>query len=209
MKTSKPFSTISYNTDKFLTQTLTALEKRRAISFWCWIEHFPEDENEKMHKHLYIVPNGQIDTDTVKKELEELDKTNPLGKPLGCIMMKPSKFDDWYLYSIHDVAYLASKGQARKYHYRECDMHPSCVDALHELVCTIDFSKYRKTQDFVEAVLRGVPFFEMVRKGQIPAPQFLQWRALYDCIYEGMCERNGREGHNDYEVNQETGEVLD
>lgn len=208
MRTSRPFATISYNTENFLNQKLGELEKRRAISFWCWIEHYPEDDELKRHKHVYIIPNGQIDTDMVRKELEEIDLTNPLGKPLGCMLMRPSKFDDWYLYGIHDTAYLATKAQARKHHYQESDMHSSCQDSLHELVCTIDFSKFRKTQDFVDNIMRGVPFYDMVRQGQVPAPQFIQWKQLYDFIYQGMTERAERETHTP-NVNQETGEILD
>ena len=125
MRTQRSFSTISYNTDTFLNQKLGELEKRRAISFWCWIDHYPEDDELKRHKHVFIIPNGQIDTDTVRKELEEIDLKDPLGKPLGCMLMRPSKFDDWYLYGIHDTAYLASKGQTRKHHYQESDIHPN------------------------------------------------------------------------------------
>ena len=164
MRTQRPFSTISYNTDKFLNQKLEELEKRRAISFWCWIDHYAEDDELKRHKHLFIIPNGQIDTDMVKKELEEIDLTNPLGKPLGCQLMRSSKFDDWYLYGIHDTAYLATKGQSRKHHYQESDMHPSCRDSLHELVCTIDFSKYRKTQDFVDHIIERNTAYDTVNK---------------------------------------------
>ena len=102
MRTQRPFSTISYNTDKFLDQKLTDLEKRRAISFWCWIDHYAEDDELKRHKHLFIIPNGQVDTDMIKKELEEIDLSNPLGKPLlakyavSCIPYRyqSSNFDD-------------------------------------------------------------------------------------------------------------------
>ena len=176
MKTSKPFSTISYNTDDFLKQHLDDLLKRDVISFYSWIEHLPEDDEKKAHKHLYIVPNGQQETNGIRKLLEELDLSNPLNPPLGCLDCRPSKFDDWYLYSCHDTAYLASKGQSRKYHYQEENFVTSSVEALHERIMTIDRAKYHKTQDFVNAVMQGIPFFDLVRTGQVPAPQFMQWQ---------------------------------
>lgn len=228
MKTSRPFATISYNTDKFLRQVLDDLSRRDAISFYCWIEHFPEEDEKKKHKHLYIVPNGQIETNAIRKLLEEIDweklKDSSMSQAdlsaledqdkrqyiLGCLDFRPSKFDDWYLYGIHDTSYLASKGQARKFHYQEKDIVSSNEDSLHERICTIDFSKYRKTQDFVNAVMSGVSFYEMVAKGQIPAPQFMQWKNLYDFIYCHRVARDGRETHTPaLEVDPETGEVLE
>lgn len=210
MKTSRPFSTISYNTDKYLKQKLDDLVNREIITFYAWIEHFPEEDEKKAHKHLYIVPDGQIDTNAVRKVLEEVDLKNPTNGLLKCLDVHPSKFDDWYLYGIHDTAYLASKGQTRKYHYREQDVKSSNEESLHEKVCTIDFSKYRKTQDFVDSVLSGIDFYDMVRKGQIPAPQFMQWKNLYDFIKQGQAIRDGRETHSprEYEVDPETGEIL-
>ena len=65
MKTSKPFSTISYNTADFLSVKLNDLVNRRKIAFWAYVEHLPEEDEKKAHKHLYIVPNGQINTDEV------------------------------------------------------------------------------------------------------------------------------------------------
>lgn len=211
MKTSRPFSTISYNTDKFLTLKLDDLVKREIISFYAWIEHYPEEDEKKVHKHLYIVPDGQIDTNAVRKVLEEIDVKDPAAGLLKCMDVHPSKFDDWYLYGIHDTAYLASKGQSRKYHYRESDVKSSDAESLHEKVCTIDFSKYRKTQEFVDSVISGIDFYDLVRRGQIPAPQFMQWKHLYDFIKYEQAHRNDRQTHTprgEYEVDPETGEVL-
>lgn len=228
MKTSKPFATISYNTDKFLVQKLDEFVRRDAISFYAYIEHYPEEDEKKKHKHLYIVPNGTIETNSLRKELEEFDfdklRQNSLTIQdlatfdekkrkefiLGCLDVRPSKFDDWYLYGIHDTAYLASKGQSRKHHYRESDVKTNSEDSLHERVTTIDFSKFRKTQDFVNSVLSGIDFYDMVRKGQIPAPQFMQWKNLYDFIKQGQAARDGRQTHtpSDHQIDPETGEIL-
>ena len=121
MRTSKPCSTISYNTAEFLTRKLNDLIKRGHIDFWCFIEHEPEEDEEKKHKHLYIFPSTLIDTNQLREELKENDVNNPL-KPLGCMPFQSSKFADWYLYVVHDSSYLSSKGQARKYHYKDDDI---------------------------------------------------------------------------------------
>lgn len=204
MRTSRPFSTISYNTDKFLQQVLNDLIKRDAICFWAYVTHYPEEGELKMHKHLYIVPNGMVQTNDIRDLLEEVDPTNPLGLPLKCMEMRASKFDDWYLYGLHDSGYLATKGQKRKYHYQATDVVASNPESLHEQVSTIDYAKYRKTQDFVDAILRGVPFHEMVRAGNIPVNQFWQWKQMADFLLAVPETENGATP----EVDPETGEVL-
>lgn len=181
MKTSKPFSTISYNTAEFLKQKLDTQVQKRNISFYAFVEHYPEEDERKKHTHLIIVPNGQIQTDTLTDLLQELDPSNPL-KPLGVMPWRSSKFGEWYLYSCHDVGYLASKNQSRAHHYQETDFVTSSEDYFHELITTIDRSKYVKTQEFVDRVLRGETFADMLSKGQIPAPQFNAWYGMYQYL---------------------------
>ena len=92
MKTSKPFSTISYNSPEFLSVKLDYLVKRRKILFWAYVHHLPEVDEKKPHKHLLIVPNGQINTDEVLLDyLIELDPKKP-DKPLACVGVKSKEF---------------------------------------------------------------------------------------------------------------------
>ncbi len=199
MRTTKPFSTISYNTADFLKLKLGDLVQRRIINYYCFVEHYAEEEETKSHKHLFIMPNGQINTDTLTDILQEIDSTNPL-KPLGVMPWQSSKWADWYLYSSHDVAYLVSKGQSRKYHYTKEDFITSDNDFFIELIHTIDRTKYAKTQEFVQQVCEGKSFYHMVKNGQIPAPQFNQWLQMYNFIKN--CESN-------IEVDEKTGEVIE
>lgn len=194
MKTTKPFSTISYNSTNFLDAKLKALYDRRVIAFYAFVYHYAEEDESKNHIHLLCFPNGQYQTDQLHDYLQELDPQDPM-QPLGIMPIRSSKWEDWYLYASHDVAYLASKGQARKYHYAESDFHSPSKDYLHEIICTIDRTKYAKTQDFVNAVQDGTTFIDLVTKGQIPAPQFNQWKSMYDYLqYEGTY-RNNRPTH--------------
>lgn len=204
MKTSKPFSTISYNSSDFLNQKLGELVQRRQIDFFAWIYHYAEEDETKDHKHLYIVPNGRIDTDQVLDYLLEFDPKHP-DKPFKCLRPRSSKFDDWYLYAIHDTVYLSSKGQARKYHYAFNDVQTSDSDYLLEEVHTIDFGKLNRFSSLRQAALNGVPFEELLVNGQIPIQQTYAYRQAYDLMAEYRVERNGKPGHD---IDPETGETL-
>lgn len=206
MKTSKPFSTISYNSADFLTVKLNDLVNRRKLAFWAYVEHLPEEDEKKAHKHLYIVPNGQINTDEVLLDiLVEYDHTHP-EKPLGCVGVKSSKFYDWYMYSIHDVDYLSSKGQSRKYHYRREEVACSDTDYLNEEIHQMDMSKLSKVKALNEAVRNGVPFEELLMRGQIPVQQVYAFQKTYGML-QTYTFRNGRDTHQN--VDEDTGEILD
>lgn len=206
MKTSKPFSTISYNSADFLTVKLNDLVNRRKLAFWAYVEHLPEEDEKKAHKHLYIVPNGQINTDEVLLDiLVEYDPVHP-EKPLGCVGVKSSKFYDWYMYSIHDVDYLSSKGQSRKYHYRREEVACSDTDYLNEEIHQMDMSKLSKVKALNEAVRNGVPFEELLMRGQIPVQQVYAFQKTYGML-QTYTFRNGRDTHQN--VDEDTGEILD
>ena len=205
MKTSKPFSTISYNSADFLQVKLDDLVKRRVISFYSFVYHYKEEDENKDHIHLIIFPNGQYQTDALFDYLSELKSPNEL--PLGIMPCRSSKWADWYLYACHDVSYLASKGQTRKYHYSEKDFFSSDQDFFLELVHTIDRTKYLKTQEFVEKVKNGVSFQHLLSTGQIPAPQFNQWKSMYDYLQFGDVQRGDRQTHSPI-INEDSNVII-
>lgn len=200
MKTSKPFATISYNTEDFLKIKLDELVRKRAIDFYAFIEHHAEEDEAKDHKHLYIMPNGQIDTDTVRDYLQEIDTSNAL--PLGCMPMKSSKWFDWYLYALHDVRYLASKGQARKYHYTIDDVITNERDFLVELVHTLDLTPLNRYNAITDAIKDGKSFTDVLSQGIVPIQQVYAFEHFYDLL-----SRNGRTTHTP-RYDEETGELL-
>lgn len=203
LKTSRPFSTISYNSADFITVKLNDLIRQRKIDFWCFFDHFAEEDESKAHKHLFIVPNGQINTDQIADLLVEIDTTNPT-KPLKCIMFKPSKFADWYLYALHDFDYLASKGQARHYHYTINDAVCSDFDYLNELVHTIDFSALNRSKALKTAIDDGTPFEELLVNGLIPLQQVNAYQQAYYLMAQFKLDRNGRQTHSPlYELGEE------
>lgn len=204
MRTSKPFSSISYNTTPYLQSKLTQLTDSGKLRFSAYIEHFPEDDEKKKHTHIYFVPDGVIDTTALLKELEEVDLSDP-GKVLKCMPCQSSKFGDWYLYGIHDTAYLATKGQTRKHHYKQEDIFSTNPDYLNELIHTIDYSKTEKIQRFYDQVKAGKRLSDLVQQGLVPIQQLLQYQRLYDMIIGDNTYRNGNPNHE--EIDPLTGEV--
>lgn len=204
MRTSKPFSTISYNTPEYLTEKLDELIETRKIEFYAFIEHLPEDDETKFHKHLFIIPNGSINTDQIQDYLTELDPEKP-DKPLGCIMCRPSKFGDWYLYVLHDTGYLAQKGQSRTYHYTPDEITVSDKDYFNELRHTIDYTPYTRFTQIRQYAEDGIAFAELVRMGLIPPQQVYAYEKTYNMLLQfSGTFRNGKDGHDDAEPNKPT-----
>lgn len=198
MRTSRPFSTISYNTEEFLIAKLNTLITRHVIDFYAFVKHYKEDDEKKDHIHLFVIPNGLIDTNQFNDEMQEL-QTNENGeptKPLACKPCQSSKFADWYLYSKHDANYLASKGQSRKYQYEQKEFVSSDDDYLNELSHTIDYSKFTKYAQIVEYANQGLTFEEVLRLGAVPIHQIYQYEKLYKYLQNGISTiRNGKPNH--------------
>lgn len=200
MITRSNISTISYNTDDFLTFKLNDMIKNHCIEFWAFINHIPEKDERKAHKHLFIIPSGTVDTFALSDILEEIDFTNPSMPPLGTIFWKHSKFVDWYLYALHDIDYLASKGESRMYHYNKSEFVVSEYDYFNELIHSCDFSQYTKHKKLREAVQSDISFRDLFANGFIPVQQIGQYSLAYNLLkygdmYYDKTERNGRVGH--------------
>ena len=207
MRTSKPFSTISYNTENFLQVKLNDLIRRGILDFWAYVLHFPEDDEKKVHKHLYCVPSKLTDTSQIIDFLQEADTNEPLSLPLGCIMPMSSKFGDWFQYVQHNVGYLASKGQSRKYQYSLDDFKTSDLDYFNEIRHRIDLSRSSSLQRLQEAVEQKTPFADLVVMGVVPFNLITQYQSAYNAILNSTIYRNGRDNHED-KIDYETGEVI-
>ena len=179
----------------------------RKIDFYAFINHLPEVDETKQHKHLFIVPSSLFDTSSLIDYLAEIDLSQGF-KPLSCIAARPSKFADWYLYSLHDERYLASKGQSRQYHYKPEEIICSDTDYLSELVHQIDFSKIYRLDSVVKAVEDGVPFETLVEYGAIPIQQINQFEKAYALIKNNRLFRDSRRSHSPKFLTDEDGEIL-
>lgn len=194
MKTSKPFATISYNSIPFLRSKLDDFVAGRIIDFYAFIDHYPEEDETKAHRHLFVIPNGRLDTDSFFDQFLEVDPDTP-DLPFRCIKARPSKFQDWYLYCLHDSSYLALKGQARKFHYLTDDFYVSDGDYFLELIHEIDHAKLFRFDGLREAVEKGISFEDLLFDGFIPVQMVTQYRMAYEMMMKVSFSRAGRSGH--------------
>lgn len=113
METSKPISTISWNSEPFLKGQLDMLINNGVIDFWSYIRHDADaEEVNKTHFHIYLEPHNKIDT---SKIIDALTEFIPNEKPIKPSEVRKSNFDDWYFYGLHDRIYLIrSKHYAHK-----------------------------------------------------------------------------------------------
>ena len=122
MATSKPISSISYNTLDFLLDKLNEWYSEHLIQAWQLIQHKGED-GDKDHIHFRIEPNCRLDPMRLQEELLQFTKDSK--KPLGCRTFRPSKEEDWFLYVVHDKQYLKLKyngennGEKIEYNYTD------------------------------------------------------------------------------------------
>lgn len=209
VRTTKPTATISFNTPEFLKLKLEELLKAGRLSFWAYIVHKPEDDEggKKEHIHVFVEPSRMLQTDDLKEALKEFDPTNP-EHPKGCIAWKASKFDPWYLYALHDKRYLASKGQARRYHYTHDDIVTSDPDDLTFRAKSIDLISLSPYADMEDAQRHGLTFPEYFSRGTIPLPQVALFERAWNLLLQNHTDRAGREGHV-MDVDPLTGEVYE
>lgn len=184
MNTSKPISTISYNSADFLRARLTDYKQAGILSFWAAVPHLGEDDEagKKEHFHVYAEPSKRFQTDSLN--FIEPDPLNP-DKPFRCICWRSSQFADWYLYCLHDMAYLAQKGLVKKYHYKHDDVISSDSDDLLFLARSIDRLALSPWYAMLDALEHGYTWAEYVRRGSIPIQLIRQyeigWNTLCRC----------------------------
>lgn len=201
MRTTKPIATISFNTPEYLALKLQELQDAKRISFWAFIVHSPEDDEggKKSHAHVYVEPSKMLQTDDLRDSLKEFDPLHP-DKPLGCLKWVSSKFDDWYMYALHDRRYLAMKGQARRFHYHHDDIVSGDYDDLLCMSRNIDLLALSPYAAMLDAIQQGLTFQEFFRRGTIPILQVRQWESAWYMLLESATDRNGRAGHDDSDI---------
>lgn len=193
MNTNRLVSTISYNTESFLSGKIHSLVNQGVLEYAHWIFHTPEDDGEKRHAHLIVKPNRRLDTEVLRKEFAEIVAGEDL--PRGVLPFDYSKIKDWILYGVHDSAYLASKLQTRKYQYEKSDIHTTEPQLLHEQWREAHEGEDTRMARVVEMARKGVRFEEVVVMGLIPMNQFFQYRSLYEGFYNRQANRGNGKKH--------------
>lgn len=182
MNTSKPISTISFNSGDFLRNRLNDLVHSGKLSFWAAVEHLGEDDEagKKNHYHVYAEPSKRLQTDVLRASLVEPVPCN--DKPLGALPWRSSKFCDWFLYCSHNKQYLTSKGLDRKYHYDYKDFFSSDSDyllCLSREINRLDVSPY---SDMMSAVQNGISWPEFFSRGTVPVQLVRQYKIAFDIL---------------------------
>ncbi len=206
MLTSKPISTVWYGSKEFLEYQLKQLILHNKLIFYAFINHLKEEDEKKDHIHVYIVPDGRLDTSSLTDILTEIDVNNPL--PIKPLPYRKSKFDDWYLYNSHNTVYLASKGQERKYHYSKEDFVTSNDDYFTELIHQMDMSKVNRLEIVKEAAERGESYQSIVAKGMIPIPLINQYQKAF-MMFQSAIEQTYRNNRQTHEYDEQHTPIQD
>lgn len=196
MKTILPQTTISYNSEQFLVDTLDRLVKNKLISFYAFIRHEPETDELKPHIHLYIEPVNKIDTATFPDFFNELDIEHP-DKPLKILPLHTCRsWSNWMWYSLHDKSYLLSKGENRTYHYSIEDFQTNDYD---DLINRFNDSP-RPTSEYekIEQMLKeGFDIISIIRFLNVPVRYFALYEKAIRSLKNDMTERGVYQNHEE------------
>lgn len=209
-KTKTFLSSISYNTAPWLKKKLEELTNNGILDFWCFIFHFGEHNEdgskERDHFHVFMVPAVPVDCRQLRNEFIEFTKRDKL--PLGFMPIRSNtKWDDWYLYDIHDKEYLFSKGQSREYHYENKDFIRSDDTYFWDSVHRIDRTRINPLGEVIRAAQTGITFEEFVTTHPLSLLQVRSAQFVFQQVIgkQGL-ERAGRRDHEP--VDSITGEYI-
>lgn len=180
MRTKRPIATISYLTENYLVMRLNEALDDKRIVFWAYIAHKGDKDLQKEHFHVYVEPAKTIDTLSFNVPFVEF--VSGEDKPRKCLEWQLSKFDDWYMYVLHDERYLALKGQTRNYHYLSSDIWFSDIDEFESRVSLIDYSQFVGVDRIIESALADMPLAQAIQEGIIPMSQLSKYVNLFRAL---------------------------
>lgn len=209
MRTTKPISTVSFNTPEYLAQKLRELQRAGRVSFWAFMTHQPEDDEggKKQHSHLFVEPSKMLQTDDLRAELMEFDPANP-DHPRGCISFGSSRFDTWYLYALHDRRFLASKGESRRFQYQHDEFVSSDPDDLLFRAKSINLLALSPYADMMDAIEHGISWTEYFSRGTVPIQQVALCERAWFLLAKSATVRGDHPDHP-MDIDPITGEVTE
>lgn len=174
MITTGSFGFISYNSREFLINVLqNFIDNGIFLRCACWFHE--STGKEKNHFHCWIEPSKQIDTSTIVEKFVERDIENDCEQSIAILPRCKSKWNDAYLYGIHDSEYLSSKGLERELVNIKNDNHIYLGDFKVDIVqaemfrlkkCLAPYARLKqlclqgKTLEDVYLILR-IPFAQL------------------------------------------------
>ena len=182
MRTSKPISTISYNTPEYLQMKIEQWRNQGLIEFGMWVRHEPEEDEKKPHFHVFLKPAQLLQTMDLELDSLEVDPEN-IDMPLKMISFRISKEDDWLLYSLHDKRYLLEKGLTREFSYDINDVHRTCDDTFADIIAHVHDSRKGKLETRIyDCIKMGMKWSEIVASGLIPLRYMSGAKMMYDAL---------------------------
>lgn len=182
MRTSKPISTISYNTPEFLRGKIDYWKSIGLIEFGMWIRHEPEQDEKKAHYHVFLKPAKLLQTMDFEIDSQEIDPLQP-GKPLKMISFRTSKESDWVLYAVHDPVYLLEKGLQREHIYSFEEINSTCSDTLADIISHVsDERKGRLEYRLIQCINMKMNWNQIVSSGLIPLRHMGGAKIMYMAI---------------------------
>ena len=186
MQTIRVISNISYNTLEYFESKVDELISRRIIDWCYWAFHLADEDELKDHIHFVLKPSKRLETADLRDFFKEIDPTHEKPRTCTARWQPTNSMDDWLLYAKHDPAYLASKGQYRRHHYKWEDIKATDEDALHADIAAIDMRKYLILDWLEDAVRSSTPFFALVQQGLIPIAQRSQYEFQYNALAKAI-----------------------
>ena len=194
MATSKPISTISYNSEGFLREKLDGWVKAHIIQAYQYICHKGED-GDKDHIHLRVEPNKSLDVMTLTDELREYSAG--ALKPLGVRPWRPSKEADWLLYAIHDTTYLKRKygtdgENGEKLPYSVADVRVSELYDIDTMYIRAKATLDHTTVSMATQLLDGKKAVDLILAGENAFAVNAVATAVKSSDYERLVEEHSR-----------------
>ena len=163
MKTSKPISTISYNTEKFLNKETNIQDKN--------------------HIHVYLEFADRVDTIKLGEMFLEYENGDLNSKPLKCMPFRVSKSYDALLYNIHHAQYLLQKFEQKEFAYTIDDIVTSDRDYLNQIYSEAMHSDIFKRDRMMKLMDSGVSVAEMCYHGLVNTNQAYQMM-IFEQLYK-------------------------
>lgn len=188
MKTSKPISTISYNSEDFLKAKLDYLVRSGEVAFWYYIKHHGEYDKEtnmqdKDHIHVYLEFADRVDTIKLGEMFFEYENGDLNSKPLKCMPFRVSKPYDALLYNMHHAQYLLQKFEQKEFAYTLDDIVTSDRDYLNQIYGEAMHSDIFKRDRMMKLMDSGVSVAEMCYHGLVNTNQAYQMM-IFEQLYK-------------------------
>lgn len=172
---------------------LESFVERGVIEWYADFQHLPDNDSNKVHGHLTIVPCDTLDLDVFQKSFVQffVDGSQASVTNFGNFVQNSKWGSDWFPYMVHDEVYCVKKGLFREHlNYDLSICHSSDINrvVMYQEMYLQSINKVRNIIKFVER--HGIT--QSVEMGVIPIQQINAYKTL---IYGNMSDAEIRAWH--------------